>query len=720
MAGRFLNFRKASAAPAAGASSAPGPSPQLPDGQAAARPVTAGGRLLQAAGVLCAAASLVLSCLCGGRPWELVLFWAALWLLLWLPGGFWFRALRLQARYGAIRSMLTLLLGIGFFAVCYCFAGRFGWVWLLRLVPLVFAAAELLCRRAGGGVPRRSLRQTLAAVPPLLWLLFGLACLLYSLYISVMNADPTLTGASYLNQDLLWNAGNAESFKLAFPPQDIRFSMVRLAYHYLTELTAGALSWATGISAYRVFAFYFGPPILAAVLLCLYQLGQVVYRGGEKKSLLFCLLTLLGGSAGLWGDFSSVGGAFGNTVQIHILTNINSQATAIIFISIFVALFTLAARRGFDLSLTELAVLAAAAFMMTFGKGPEAAIVICAFAIVMVLLLVFQRPAHPGKALVVLAASVGIFAVIYFMVFSSGANTSVHWSNNSIYYSVLGEWVNRVPAYTWQRTAALAGAAVALIFLYQPLQTFVYLVTLPQDVKNLLRLEPERLLARGAAVGGVLAYCILWHESSSQIYFAFVAFYFMNLLAADLLPQQRAKPVQCLSAALLCVGLISSVCLYGGVAYRGCVRLANYAGHGTVEGEKYAPATAGDVEAMEWLAEAMPAADRFATNRINTAPGRDDGISNLYSALSGRQAYMEGYTYAYTNEGVSEPVINERRANNDLLFSADSTAEQIRSVCAEIGVQWLVYSTAFPGSDSQLAAFPLVFANESVRIYQVS
>ena len=677
-------------------------------------------RVCAAGGVVLTALSLLLVCVSGGRLYEAVGFWLALYGLIWLPGAFWYRALGLCRSFEAIRQMLILLLGTGFFAVCYCFAGRFGLVWLLRIVPLCCAAAELvLCLREHRGGETHASKPNL---PSLLVLLFGFACLIFSLYISVMNADPLITGFSYLNQDLLWNTGNAESFKLGFPPQDIRFSLVRLAYHYLTELCAGALSWATGISAYRIFAFYFGPPVLAAVLLCLYQMGQVVYCGDAKKSQLLCVLSLFGGCASLWGSFSTVSGVFGNTVQIHLLTNINSQATAVIFTSIFVALFTLVCRSGFALSLIEYAVLMAAVFMMSFGKGPEAAIVVCAFAIVMVIVLLFQRPKHPVMAMLVLAGSVAIFAVIYFLVFSSGANTSVYWSHNSVYESVLGGWVNRISPYwwTWPHKLVVAAAAVVLTFLYQPLQFFVYLVSLPADVARVFRLSPERLLARGAAVGGMLAYFMLWHTSSSQVYFAFVAFYFMNLLTVDLLPQIKAKYLRGCAAVLLCVGIISSICLYSGVAVRSVQRMACYWGDAAVQGEKYAPATAGDVQAMEWLAQHMPTGDRFATNRIHTAPERTDGISNLYSALSGRQAYMEGYTYAYTNEGVSEPVINERQRNNALLFSAESSAGQIRQVCAEIGVQWLIYSIPFPGEDTQLAAFDLVFENDSVRIYKVS
>ena len=673
---------------------------------------------LAAAGGVCFAASLALGAISGGSLLGAVYFWLSIAGFIWLPGCFWVRVLRLGKLYPQIRAMLVLMLGTGFFAVSYCFAGRFGLVWLLRLLPLCCTGAELFC------VLRASVKNgkwpKLSQIPPLLVFLFGFSCLIFGFYISVMNADPTVTGSSYLNQDLLWNVGNAESFKLAFPPQDIRFSLVRLSYHYLTELTVGALSWASGISAYHIFAFYMGPVVLAAMLLCLYQTGMVVYNGSSCKALLFCALSLFGGCAGLWDNFASVSGVFGNTVQIHLLSNINSQTTAVIFISVFVALFTLVARKGFSLSMVEFAVFAASVFLMTFAKGPEAAIVICAFAIVMAIVLVFQKPAHPFKAILLLAVSVGIFAVIYFMVFASGANTSVHWSNNSIHYSVFGEWVGQMPLGSWQRKAALVVAALALTVLFQPLQSVLYLVTLPADVVKVFRLAPERLLARGTVAGGMLAYFILWHESSSQIYFAFAAFYFMNLLAADCLPQLKGKLLRGATAALLCAGLCSSVCLYSGVAARSVERLAYYRGAAPVQGEKYAPASAGDVEAMRWLAQQMQPTDRFATNRIHTAPERTDGISNLYSAFCGHQAYMEGYTYAYTNEGVSAPVIEERQTNNALLFAADSSAEQIRATCAEIGVQWLVYSLPFPGADSQLQSFELVYQNDSVRIYKVS
>ena len=41
-------------------------------------------------------------------------------------------------------------------------------------------------------------------------------------------------GAVVPQQDFFWNVGNAQSFLLGFPPQDLRFSGYTLTYHYLS------------------------------------------------------------------------------------------------------------------------------------------------------------------------------------------------------------------------------------------------------------------------------------------------------------------------------------------------------------------------------------------------------------------------------------------------------------------------------------------------------
>ena len=49
-------------------------------------------------------------------------------------------------------------------------------------------------------------------------------------------------------------------------------------------------------------------------------------------------------------------------------------------------------------------------------------------------------------------------------------------------------------------------------------------------------------------------------------------------------------------------------------------------------------ASAGDEAAMKWLQSNTPQDAVFATNRIHSMANASDGISSLYTAMSGRQA----------------------------------------------------------------------------------
>ena len=131
------------------------------------------------------------------------------------------------------------------------------------------------------------------------------------------------------------------------------------------------------------------------------------------------------------------------------------------------------------------------------------------------------------------------------------------------------------------------------------------------------------------------------------------------------------------------------------------------------------PISSQDEEAADWLRENTAQDATFATNRIDVFPNRNEGISCIYTALSGRQAYMEGYTYAVTNMGVSEAVVSEKRATNDALFSGATSPQEIDRLARENGIDYLVVSLQFPAQLEQLADFPLVFENDLVRIYRV-
>lgn len=124
--------------------------------------------------------------------------------------------------------------------------------------------------------------------------------------------------------------------------------------------------------------------------------------------------------------------------------------------------------------------------------------------------------------------------------------------------------------------------------------------------------------------------------------------------------------------------------------------------------------TAGDEEAMLWLRQNAPQDAMFATNRTSHTPEVLDAISNGYSAMSQRQAYMEGWTYAMTNMGVDRGVLEHKQNINAALFSG-CTAQEAAALGEQEHIRYLVLAKRWPGTPPQ--TLTPVFENDDVAIY---
>ena len=654
----------------------------------------------------------------GGSLFGMFVFWLYLLGYLYLPGRLLWRLTGLKEPLGAdMRLPGAVLLGTGFLCVLYCFCMRLGALPVLRVLPPLAASAEL----ALFWRPRRTaarLRDRWHDGAALSWgALYAVLVLLYAFCVVVKNARPSAAGGILPNQDLLWNIGNANSFAIAFPPQDIRFSQVRLTYHYLTEMTEGILAIVSGLPAYDLIAFYAGPAVLAALLAGLFALGGSFYRGNRKKTAFFVFGLFLLGDASLFAALTNGRGLFWNYLLYYLVTNINAQATALLFTAIFLVLFFEMSRRRFDVSLRYLGVFFGSFVLLCFAKGPVAAILLCSFAVTMLFELC-RRP-RCGRALAALAGPLAIFALIYKTFYAAGVNTSMHLGTKtfemSFFAPALSALWNR-NIYVWY--AALPVFAALILLCMAPLQFTLYLRGLGPDLRGILRLPAERLIVNGIAVGGAVAYFIFWHPSYSQIYFVLFALFAINLLAADRVGKPVRKTLRAVLAVFACVGLLTTAVLdvnFVGSGSRQLLRnldvIARY--------PYPAVASPEDEDAMEWLRANTDTGITFATNRINTFPQGNEGVSCIYTALSGRQAYMEGTTYAITNMGVSEPVVRKKRNVNLMLFDAATSAEQVRELADENDIDYLVVSLQFPADTAHLAAFPLVYENAGVQIYRI-
>ena len=92
---------------------------------------------------------------------------------------------------------------------------------------------------------------------------------------------------------------------------------------------------------------------------------------------------------------------------------------------------------------------------------------------------------------------------------------------------------------------------------------------------------------------------------------------------------------------------------------------------------------------MEVLRSEMQPGEQFITNRIHTGKALE-GLSNVYTGLSGRQCYMEGFKYAISNLGVTSEEALARVETAKTLFSAQTGAQAAQALPE--GVQVTVYS----------------------------
>ena len=687
------------------------------------------GRAKAALCAFCLAFYIALVCWAGGSLGELLLVWGTAAVYILAPGWLAMRVSRMAEGRPALALPLTVLLGTGMLAVCLCFAARLHQPWLIRLVPLAPAAGAaalwLAEKRKKGEKPR----LRLPALAPEHWLLALLAAaLIFLLAFSnvIKYARPGRAGAILIEQDFLWMAGNAKSFLMGFPSIEIHFYDMRFAYHYLTELLCAALGMVTGVDCYNILAYYQQPLVLAALVGCLYAMGRVFYGEERKdKALLFTFSLFLFSCASLWAVVLNGQSLVGNSTITHLLTNITSQATATLYAAIFCCLFLTALRVRFRLPLLQLAVLLASFVLLIVAKGPMALIV----GLSALIAVGWQTMQKKGTWQSMAAAAAGtlLFLLFYRLLFSASTNGSMSLMLTGTLERFILAPAARAVSSRGVLTVILAVCLwVVQLVLMVPAAIVPYGCGLAGDLRHLFRLAPERIFANAAAGGGLLAYFLFSHPNYSQVYFFLAAVVFLNLLAVDqmdllLYPVAGARGrglVRRLGLFGAAVGLLTAVLLYvhiGGSGILYFLRDTNVIARPVYE----TMALPDDEAAAVWLHDSTPAAGTmFATNRIDSDRWHADGISNIYTAFSGRQAFMEGYTYVA--DTAPWMWVKERREANARLFSADTDADTLREICRKYGITHLIYSSQEDGDESQLAAaFPCVFSSDSVRIYAV-
>jgi hypothetical protein len=254
-----------------------------------------------------------------------------------------------------------------------------------------------------------------------------------------------------------------------------------------------------------------------------------------------------------------------------------------------------------------------------------------------------------------------------------------------------------------------------------PFQTFTVVPKMLLDVFRIFKLSFEKLWFYAAIAGGTLAFFVTYHEAFSQVYFIYVAIFFLNLLAVEYVDftQLRCKYlIHYLLIVLSCTTTLFFYTNFGGSGIRQFLfhydKLEKYPYTWCIKAE--------DELAGGYLRENMADGELFITNRTHTGVG--EGLSNVYTCFSGKQSYMEGFKYTVSNMGVDWDTVVKPRVDLvgkvfGIYDQQAAESEEIITLCKDKNIRYAVFSSQFEGETTYLNEFENVFSDGTVKIYKL-
>ncbi len=667
--------------------------------------------------IYCAAVHLA-----GGSVIRLGLFWLVCRFYIFLPGAVICKAVGLERFDGDENSYFSLyfLIGAGLLMAVFLPCAYFNfWIPLQVFSPMVGLAGLFFSKYYVFSDVKRDGRK-LDSQTLFMLMVFAFLLFIYAFLGVAKHAHPSKVGQIILSQDFMWTVGNAESFKISFPPQDIRFSGVQLKYHYLTEMISCAVSVISGISNYDIIGFYLQGFMALFLITALYDFARVYFGKNTFKINMFLVSFFALSCLSLWKALPGGASVFGNSLLEALVGNANSMTGAFAFLAVFAMLVVGLTRRSFGFNPWRIAAAAAAFLMLSFSKSPIAAI--AAIAIAMAALInLFTRNEKIMPVLMALAAC-GVFGAVYVLIMRFGAGRSTSFSltgtlklgyfrNFLRLFSNTNIWLYRlsVPVFMVLQTVCIA-----------PFQSVVVLPKMLSDAFKITRLSFEKLWFYACIAGGILGFFLTEHEAFSQVYFVYTAIFFLNLLAVDYFPFDRIKPKNIIAYGLLVLSCATAVFMYTNFGGSG---IRQFLFHYNVL-EKYDypfVVKAEDEAAGMYLRENMQAGELFITNRTHTGAG--EGLSNVYTCFSGRPSYMEGFKYTVSNMGVEWRQVDRRLQLVAKVFGIydqqAASLDEIIRLCKKHNIRYVVYSSQFEGDISAFSGLEPVFSDNSAVIYKI-
>lgn len=591
----------------------------------------------------------------------------------------------------AEKISVSFAMGVGILFLAYTTFGRLTtppmWAMMIPVLPLTCWQLWIWAKRIRKA-PKKFPNVFAQPGMPLLMIAFAGGLFVFSFTGVLTFAKASAAGNMIYHQDMLWRTANAAAVQLGSPLMNMQSFGSQLRYHYLGDAISGFGAMFSGVLPYEATCFYHYPFLLFSMVFGLFAAART-YGASEKTASILPFAVLFFNTAS-------------SMVAVDIMLDMNGVATATtLTAAVLIFLFRIERDEKIDPAFYVAYTIVILTLLMS--KNLYGMLLICALAASVVFGLIFQRRFY-RRGLLLAVIGGGVFALCWHFVYQYAVN------------NLLQEF--------WLAPKEF----IKTLFTNLPLGVILWLITLVLSIMQIKKLSFGRLVVNAATLGGMLAYFMFHHYSASQNYFLIAALLFMwfcTLDAESLLA--KVKPLQIAAAAVACLCIVSTAIGFAPAGRKGFQVMKRSAGIQPDFPWETRTITPADEEAAMWLRDNMKPDEMFATNRNARDPYfAREGIWHYYTAMSGRQSYMEGWMYSLTYGHDYWEMRRQLEQISDGIFACRD-AESAFEMARKEGIDYLLVtkwlkSIPFAGMEAGPVKFEgaqPVFENCDTAIYRV-
>ena len=618
--------------------------------------------------------------LAGGSFLGFLLYALAFALLVYIPGLF--LAKMFMPNLSAF-AMPIVATGVGSSMLILCFVafGAVGFLYGTYIIPIVLSVAYLY-KLVTGSNAKQSLSSHRIELTNTEFTA-GLFLLSLLIFLTVFGgvfhtAWPSAVGGAVYNQDALWSVGSAASPWYGFPVLDLRTAGGIFHYHYFSDVVAGLVAIFSGQHTWNVNFFYLRPLWVVLIAMGSFEVARNLGAKGWQA-----FIPPVGICLGMFRNYGAI---------LYTFNNPNNVNQSYVFMLGAILAFQQAEKENFDTA-KQIPALLLTLTAALWSKGSVGLLFLIALFAAWVVYAILQKYVCPNAVVSLVLG--GIVAFLLMKLLFSGANINLYTdiSVPRLKEVLLGAFKENTP----------------LLILYA--------ISLIYSLKNFKTLSFMGLALNAVAFGGIMANCIFNHYGGADTYFTLVSLFAMWLSIAEVLPKMFEKKAIKNTVLALCMVGIAGNALTAMPIFRHGVQVAlRCAGVRPPFEQVYETLNADDEAAALWLRENMTSDDVFATNRNERSLENRDGVFLGYTALSGRQAYVEGWFYAMEYSMDYYELRHNLEEVSDKIFACE-TFEEAVAIAKENGITYLLLH--LPSGGAPFEGGTPAFSSGTVLVYRV-